>query len=248
LELTPHTLQKRSEQEWADHCFSFFVSNKGGAAKPPSAELGKLFDEYRDDASEPDKIGIDGTMNYLVALEVSLEEPVMLAVQTIVKSPAMGEINRADFVAGWDARNATTIKQQKSAVAEMTKQLQGGNDPEFFKQVYRHSFFLARQPGQRAVMLDQASDFWRLLFGPNGLTWKTENEDWLETWISFLGSDWKKSISKDLWDQTLSFARKTLEDESMSWWSEEAAWPGVIDDFVAKVKAGKQNGDKMDTA
>ena len=40
-----------------------------------------------------------------------------------------------------------------------------------------------------------------------------------------------------MWEQTGKFALKTLEPggETMSWWSEDGAWPGVIDGFVGYV-------------
>ena len=172
----------------------------------------------------------------------------MLAVSTTVKSPTMGEITRDDFISGWDTRRADTIAKQKSAVQEMRKQLAGASDPDFFRTVYKHSHLLARQPGQRAVMLEAAGEFWRMLFGPGGLQWKDKNDDWLELWIDFLDQEWKKSVSNDLWNQTLSFANKTLEDGTLSWWSEESAWPGVIDEFVAWMKKRREEGEPMDTA
>ena len=44
-----------------------------------------------------------------------------------------------------------------------------------------------------------------------------------------------------MWDQTLLFVMKSLEDEGMGWWNEEGSWPGVIDEFVAFVR-GKREG------
>lgn len=44
-----------------------------------------------------------------------------------------------------------------------------------------------------------------------------------------------------MWDQTGVFAMKSLEDESMSWWSEDGAWPGVLDEFVFYVR--EKRGD-----
>ena len=49
-----------------------------------------------------------------------------------------------------------------------------------------------------------------------------------------------------MWDQTGLFVSKSLEDESMSWWSEEGSWPGVIDDFVAFVREKRTKGEGMD--
>lgn len=31
--------------------------------------------------------------------------------------------------------------------------------------------------------------------------------------------------------------RKTKEDETFDWWSEDGAWPGAIDEFVGYVRA-----------
>jgi DCN1-like protein 1/2 len=61
-----------------------------------------LFDKYRDDPKgAPDEIGMDGTMQYLDALGVSVEDIGMLVVSELVKSPSMGEIKREGFVNGW---------------------------------------------------------------------------------------------------------------------------------------------------
>ena len=49
-----------------------------------------------------------------------------------------------------------------------------------------------------------------------------------------------------MWDQTGLFVTKSMKDESMSWWSEQGSWPGVIDDFVAFVKEKREQGSQMD--
>lgn len=50
-----------------------------------------------------------------------------------------------------------------------------------------------------------------------------------------------------MWDQTGVFVQKSLEDESMGWWSEDGAWPGVLDDFVGYVRERrKANNNGMD--
>jgi len=47
-----------------------------------------------------------------------------------------------------------------------------------------------------------------------------------------------------MWNQTFEFYLKTLEDETLSFWSEDSAWPGVIDEFVVYVK--EKRGDVAD--
>lgn len=118
-----------------------------------------------------------------------------------------------------------------------------------FKAIYKHSFILGRAEGQKAVQLDTATVFWRLLLSKPSLQWSTDKTPWLDWWIEFLEAHWKKSVNKDMWDQTLTFAYKTLEDETLSWWSEDSAWPGVIDEFVEYVQKEKRGeGEAMDTA
>jgi DCN1-like protein 1/2 len=65
--------------------------------------------------------------------------------------------------------------------------------------------------------------------------------DW---WAEFLRTNWKKSVNRDMWDQTYGFFEKSLEDPSMSWYDENGAWPSVIDEFVEFVK-GKRGGDTV---
>lgn len=43
---------------------------------------------------------------------------------------------------------------------------------------------------------------------------------------------WTRTASRDLWNQTLLFAEKSVEDETLGFWSEEQAWPALIDEFV----------------
>ena len=95
-----------------------------------------------------------------------------------------------------------------------------------------------------------ASEFWRLLLGPDspGLVWagKHHGTPWLDWWLAFLNEKGGKAVSKDLWVQTLSFAQQSRDDEDLAFWSEDAAWPGMIDEFV--VWANKKKGGAMDTS
>ena len=52
-------------------------------------------------AEEPDKIGIEGSMQYLMDLGVKLDEVVVLAILTELAAPTMGEFTREGFVNGW---------------------------------------------------------------------------------------------------------------------------------------------------
>ena len=190
-------------------------------------------------------------MKYLDDLGVKLDEPAVLAVLTEVCAPSMAELTRDGFTSGWINCNADNLTKQQTFLAVIRTQL--SQDPEYFRRVYRHAFFLARTPGQRGIQLDIALDFWRLLFGPGGIPWADNDTDWLALWVEFLVEKWKKNVNRDMWDQTGAFAAKCLEDGELEWWSEDGAWPVVFDEFVAYWKEKKGDnaegggeGEKMD--
>lgn len=137
----------------------------------------------------------------------------------------------------------------RNTVVQRKDQLAATSFRPTFKSIYKHTFIIARAPGQKSVALEAAIEYWRLLLSAPSVSWSTSSTPWLEWWIEFCEERWKKSVNKDMWDQTLTFVDKTLADESMSWWSEDSAWPGVIDEFVEyvqKEKRGGQGGDAME--
>jgi DCN1-like protein 1/2 len=117
-----------------------------------------------------------------------------------------------------------------------------------FKRVYKHTFVCSKERGQKALPLENAIVYWQMLFSPPGMTWVTPSTNWLDLWIEFLQKKWTKSVNKDMWNMTLEFFQKTIRDESMSFWSEDGAWPGVIDDFVLYVREmrGSQAPEQME--
>ncbi len=139
---------------------------------------------------------------------------------------------------------ADSLSKQQSQIPSLRRSLQA-NDA-LFKKTYKQAFLLARAPGQKVLPLDVAVEYWRLLLSPPSRSWSTSSTPWLQWWIEYLQEKWKKGVSRDMWDQTGVFITKCSEDESMAWWSEDGAWPGVIDDFVAFVKAKRASGEEMD--
>lgn len=140
-----------------------------------------------------------------------------------------------------------TISKQKSYIANQTALL--SSDITLFKRVYKHTFVCSKEKGHKALPLDNAIVYWQMLFSPPGMKWVTPTTNWLDLWVEFLQKKWAKSVNKDMWNQTLEFSLKTMQDESLSFWSEDGAWPSVIDEFVAYVKElrGSQVPDTMET-
>ncbi|KAL9612486.1 MAG: hypothetical protein Q9167_002917 [Letrouitia subvulpina] len=225
---------------------SYFQSASTSTPPTPSnntAALNKLFDKYRDNPTvEPDAIGIEGSMRYLSDLGLSLEDPVVFAILSELGAPTMGEMTRQGFVEGWQRHRAPDLPAQKSQALSFRRSLT--SSPPFFRSVYKSTFRLALTPGQKSLALDTATEYWRILLSPPSLGWNTGKTPWLDWWIEYLGERWKKGVSRDMWEQTGVFVVKSLEDESMSWWSEDGAWPGSLDEFVAfvKEKRGPEGG------
>lgn len=87
------------------------------------------------------------------------------------------------------------------------------------------------------MSLENAVEFWRVLFSPPGRPWQSPSRNWLELWISFLQEKWTRSVNRDMWNQALEFATKSMEDETLGFWNADGAWPSVIDEFVAWCRA-----------
>lgn len=143
---------------------------------------------------------------------------------------------------------ACSTSASKQAHAQHIRKLvaQLSADPTYFKEVYRYVFTVGKEGDQRALSLENAKIYWQLLFSPPGRPWQTAHHDFLDLWMSFLGEKWTRSVNRDMWNQLLEFANKSLEDETLGFWSEDGAWPSVIDDFVAWCKdhgVGKAEGD-----
>ncbi|KAL9058883.1 MAG: hypothetical protein Q9206_001716 [Seirophora lacunosa] len=224
-----------------------FYQGSNASSTPSQAEqnLNKLFDKYRDNArEEPDAIGVEGCMRYLGDLGLSLEEPVVLAVLTELDAPTMGELTRKGFVDGWKKHRASDMPTQISHLSSLRQHLPTPSlaPTSTFHRTYRHTFRLALTTGQRTLPLDTAVEYFRLLLAPPGLAWNTPTTPWLDLWLEYLTEKWKKAINKDVWEQTGVFVVKSLEDESMGWWSEEGAWPSCLDEFVAFVRSRRGEG------
>ncbi|KAH8725882.1 Cullin binding-domain-containing protein [Phaeosphaeriaceae sp. PMI808] len=217
-----------------------------GAGAPTGSSVGKaalskLFDKYRDDvAGEPDAVGIGGTMNYFKDIDVDLEGLEAFAAHEIVQAPAMGEMSREGFVNGWSERQCDTIEKQKSYIKTIKRDLPANR--ELFERVYKYSFTIAKTANSKQVALDQALAFWDLLFSSpmSPIRWTSAGSPWLDWWKEFLTTSFKKSINKDMWNETLKFAKLTLSDEAMTFWTEDSSWPSVIDDFVEWIKTEKR--------
>ncbi|CAP65767.1 uncharacterized protein PODANS_7_380 [Podospora anserina S mat+] len=233
-------------------------SAKQQEADARKKQLEAIFDNFETDEDKNDNhdsgdpaLGADSSMRYLEAVGANPADYSLLVVCEIVKATTIGEITKEGFVEGWseviqtlDASVKPDLATQKRYVQSRMKQV--SHDPAYYKKLYQYAFVVGKT--NKAMAMDTACAMWEMLFDAGiGHEWKTANVNWLESWSEYLQEKfyvpppnpdaaeegkWTRTVSKDLWNQTLVFVNKTLEDESLGFWSEEQAWPGIIDDFV----------------
>lgn len=131
-------------------------------------------------------------------------------------------------------RVEVNTQAQASHIAGLVSRL--STDQALFKKVYRYAFIAGRERDHKALSLENAIIYWGMLFSKPGWEWISENHNWLDHWKEFLGEKWTRTVNKDMWNMILEFAVKSKEDETLSFWSEDGAWPSVIDDFVEWLK------------
>lgn len=211
-----------------------YLSSGAGVDSGRVAVIEKAYDDLvtpsRGDTK--DSLSAETTQEYLETLGVNMENAEQFVVMELIQSPSIGEISRNGFVNGWSATDLTTFGKtaQKNHVRRLINSL--STDPALFKKVYRHSFIAGKESSQKAIPLEHALVYWQLLFAPPGRPWKSANRDWAKFWETFLNEKWTRSVNRDMWNMTLEFANKSIDDEDLSFYSEEDSWPAVIDDFV----------------
>lgn len=158
----------------------------------------------------------------------------------------MGEITREGFTEGWSELGAyDTIEKQKKFIQQRRASLGQPVNREVLKNVYNHTFkLLITGAGQRAVVKEACVAMWQVLFKSPSLDWRTTKFNWLDLWTEFVLDNDIKMINSDVWKQTFKFAEESTKDESLAWWSEESAWPALVDEFVEWHK--KKNGTEGD--
>ncbi|EGX89795.1 defective in cullin neddylation protein 1 [Cordyceps militaris CM01] len=228
----------------------YYHQNEGAAPATSTliSELGSLFDSLRDDEKDgKNSMELASTMNYLNnELKVNIENAELFVALELLQAPTIGEISREGYVAGWKSSNVNAShKEHAKHLRKVIKALP--KDAALFKRVYKYAFVVGRENDQKSLSLDTALIYWDMLFAPPGMPWKNAHRDWLALWKKFLAEKWTRSVNRDMWNMVLEFAFKSIEDDSVSFWNEDGAWPSVIDEFVEWCRAnGVGKPEKME--
>ncbi|KAK4223918.1 Cullin binding-domain-containing protein [Podospora fimiseda] len=220
--------------------------------------------------SDGNTIGAESVAGYIASLGADPNTYESLLVHEMLQAEELWRITRSEFVNGWQR----VFETRPDVTPDLTAQKRyikmasdrAGKDNEYFKRLYQYAFTAGTEAvdgkRQKSMAMGTALGCWEALFDAKvGHAWKTRTVNWLEIWQQFLTDKFldkekgtfTRTVSKDLWQQTLAFANKTIEDEteSLAFWNEDQAWPGIIDDFAVwckeqgKVKVvEKKKGDE----
>ncbi|KAJ3196974.1 DCN1-like protein 2 [Irineochytrium annulatum] len=163
------------------------------------SKLQALFETFKEEGE--DHIGIEGTEKLCEALGVEPSDVVTLVLAWHLKCERMCDFRLPGWVEGWKKLGCDTLPKMKAAIPKIRKEI---DDPAKFKEVYQYAFNFAKQEGQRSLVLETAVPFWQLL-----LTDRFKN---LDIWVEYVTEHYKKSISKDTWNQA-KFAREYKRPE-----------------------------------
>ncbi|EEB05041.1 neddylation protein Dcn1 [Schizosaccharomyces japonicus yFS275] len=187
----------------------------------------KLFDQY---ASAEDKstIDLDNSLQLFEDLGLSLEDPATLLVSYLFQSENMGEFHRDAFVKSCLSLHVCNMEQLKSRVSE--KKEEWSSNAELAKAVYRYTYPLACERGQRTLPTSIAIEFLQLLL--------KDSFPLLSEFVAFLEQSpvANKTLPKDTWNQLWEFAAFVRSCPDCSQYDFEGAWPVLIDEFVTYFK------------
>jgi len=168
-----------------------------------------------------------GITNYLKSMDIDPEDPAPLGLAWHLKAKSFGEFTRQEFLDGWKANGVTTAAKMKTALKEVVKSM---NDKSSFQPIYGWLFNYCAGTEKKTLDLDFAMDVWAVILPPHFPL--------LQQFLDFLTTQKNKHVTKDLWDQTLEFAREVRSD--LSNFDDSGAWPSVIDNFVEYVRTKKK--------
>eukprot|EP00045_Choanoeca_perplexa_P005532 m.46734 g.46734 ORF g.46734 m.46734 type:complete len:204 (-) comp13171_c0_seq1:10-621(-) len=188
-------------------------------------KIDKLFLKYRDDEKQ-DAITIEGTERLCSDLRVDPADPLVLAFAWQLKAEKMCCFTRAQFrtLAQFDVK---TVGDIRSLLPTFMSQALAN-----FKSYYGFAFTFAldKEKGERVLPLEVAMGMWQLVFSS-----EQHPSKHLPSFFEFLQQGSVRGITRDTWELYLTFTEQV--DLECSNYSEEEAWPSLLDEYVEYVHA-----------
>lgn len=210
-----------------------YFDHQQTSQNPPTQitkKLKEVADTYRD-PSKPDRIEIDGTLQYLSDLGVEPEDYRALVLAYLLHLPELGVFEASEFLNVWGSLKKELLTEMREYLDNYSKEIVA--DVQQFKKMYAYTFgFLMLVPNQKLLKAEDAVEYWKLLFPL--IIHGEKSRERLGQWCSFVLEEWKHQVSKDMWIMTLEFFLEVVDDdpETFSKWNEELSYPLVVDLYV----------------
>ena len=175
-------------------------------------------------AEDADSIRADGVSRLCDDLGVDPGDVAVLVLAYHFKAERMCEFSKAEWLQGMGALGVDSVPKLAAALPGMRDSLA---EEATFRAVYAYAFAFGLDRGAKSLVADTALALWSLL-----LPGRWHGAD---AWMSYVSAlPGLKVVSKDTWMQLLEFIRVIKPDFSN--FDESAAWPTLLDDFVAAAR------------
>lgn len=184
-------------------------------------------------------------MEYLSDLGIEPEDLKSLVLAYFLQSPSMGVFPRASFLSQWHKYKISSIKDMKTFIGTYFRNvINGQDDPKSFQKLYNFTFgFLLENENQKLLDYELVIEYWKLLlplaFINNPQQGKFNKR--LDQWYDFLGNEYKRPFSKDMWSMFYLFVEEVIFVDPVGFkeYDEMAAWPSVMDEYVEYLTEGE---------
>ncbi|CUG38104.1 cullin-binding protein, putative [Bodo saltans] len=179
---------------------------------------------FRKLTNDGPKLTIEHLPALAEALQISTDDIVMYIIPWKLQAAVPLEISEEEWSKGMKTMRIDSIDRLRQALPNLRNDIKAANS---FKSFYNFVFEWVRDgPNAKYLPNDAACDLWELLFTGRPFPM-------LSKWVNFIKTVHTKSISRDLWRQTLEFAPITA---NLASYDTDGAWPTAMDDFVEWAK------------
>lgn len=229
----------------------FDESSAKGGDKEGADALAGLFNRYMD--ADEDAVTTDGALAMFGDLGIAPDSVAVLVLSCVLEAPSLGRFHRAPYVDGWTKVLRSVqhspdevLAQQRAAVPALVAAFDRNDDFDgrpLYKRVYDYAFLFARAEGQKSLPLEIALALWDMVLphapsfardGHPGPFSAAQYAHWKRFLTDVSGT---KVITRDTWTQFLEF---THEEDAVRAHDFDAAWPSLIDDYVAWARENTQ--------
>eukprot|EP01080_Neovahlkampfia_damariscottae_P005450 gene5450-9263_t len=213
----------KEEQKKKEDNFVEEMTPEGGKVSQ-KAKLDVLFKRYMKASNDEEEITAEGIFLFASDIEIDPMKVDLLVVFWKLNCKQQYTITKDEFINGFTNLGLITLSELTKGVPKLKDQFK--HDKKSFSKFYKFVFDYSKpNPNAKVLPIEIAVPTWKLLL--------EDRYNRVDDFLDFIENEFKKSVSKDLWDQLLRFMD---EKEIGSINFEEEAWPIAIEDFVTFLK------------